>query len=100
MEGDSDTRALHLINSIDELKMDLPDVPDVPAPRLAPTPESIKKLMEKYSNITIGKIYSVSEAAVRKWLNKLDIAREKRIESVISDEEIEKVRTALFNEAK
>jgi integrase len=98
--GDSDTRAVKLINSIDELKIDLPDVPDVPEPELAPTPEAIAKLVEKYSNITIGKIYGVSEAAVRKWLNKLEIVRGRRIESVISDEEIEKIRKNLLLEAK
>jgi len=94
--GDSDTRAVRLINSIDELKIDLPDVPEVPEPGLAPTPEAINKLVEKYSNITIGKIYMVSEAAVRKWLDKLGIVREKRVESAeVTDAEIEKIRKKL-----
>ena len=54
-------------------------------------------LVGQYSNVTIGKIYGISEAAIRKHIKKRAIVREKRIESTdISDEELNTVRTELL----
>jgi hypothetical protein len=69
----------------------------VPAlPRLHPTKEALEKLLPSYSNITIGKIYEISDVAVKKWLDKFGLKREKRIESPdLTDEEIQKIRAEL-----
>ena len=69
----------------------------VPAlPRLHPTKEALEKLLPSYSNITIGKIYEISDVAVKKWLDKFSLKREKRIESPdLTDEEIQKIRAEL-----
>ncbi len=93
--GDADARALHMINSIDELKGKLPDIPE---PELKPTFEALGKLVTKYSNAMIGRIYGgMTEAGVRKWLAKFKIVREKRIESADVDErEIERIRKNLL----
>lgn len=48
---------------------------------LRPPPEVLAGLAERYSNITIGKICLVSEAAVRKWLRDAGIERSRRIVS-------------------
>jgi integrase len=94
--GDSDRRAQELVDSLDELKFDIPEC--VAAERkLVPTEDALRELVDKYSNITIGKIYNnISEAAVRKALRKFGIERTKRIESAdVTDKDIEKIRKAL-----
>ena len=90
--GDADARALDMINSIDELKNELPALPE---PKLKPTFEALGQLVTKYSNATIGQIYGMTEAGVRKWLAKFGIERKKRIESILSEKDIEEVRKEL-----
>ena len=98
-KGKADKRSLELINSIDELKFDIPKVVIPPAPKLKPTKEALTELVDRYSNITISKIYDISEAAIRKHLNKHGIVRTRRIESAdISDKEIEKIRQDLMED--
>ena len=65
-------------------------------PRLYPTKEALEKLLPSYSNIAIGKIYEISDVAVKKWLDKFGLKREKRIESPdLTEEEIQKIRAEL-----
>ncbi len=88
----ADKRALKLMDNIDEFKMELPES----RIKLEPTAEALETLSAKYSNITIGKVYDVTEAGVRKWLTKFGIVREKRIESAdVGDEEIARIKREL-----
>ena len=97
-KGEADKRSLELINSLEELQIKIPEfVP--PAPKLKPTKEALVDLIDKYSNITIGKIYGISSTAIRKHLNKHDIVRVKRIESAdVSDDDIQKIRESLMGD--
>lgn len=96
--GDSDARTMKLVNSISELHYKVPEVV-LPAPVLKPTKEALADLVDRYSNITISKIYDISEAAIRKHLKKHGIIRSQRIESAdLSDEEIEKIRRSLMED--
>lgn len=93
--GDADSRALKLINAMDELKTELP-APKTPEAPLRPDKAQLQKLMETYSNITIGKIYGVSEMAVRKWLAKFGMVRSRIVQSDITDEsELSKIRETI-----
>jgi len=99
-KGDADSRALKLINAMDELKTELPAPNAQPGP-LRPNAKQLKQLVEKYSNVTIGRIYGVSEMAVRKWLDKYAITRKRRIQSDITDEnELAKIREAIHPNGK
>ncbi len=87
--GDADRRAFEYIKSLTELNYELPEVESV----LKPTTEALSYLVQNYSNITIGKVYGISETAVRKWMVKFGIERAVRIESAdVSDKEIEQIR--------
>lgn len=93
--GDADIRALKLMDAMDELNTPLPE-PLVPEDPFRPDKRQLRRLVEKYSNVTIGKIYGVSEMAVRKWLGKSEIVRERTIMSDITDEnELAKIREKL-----
>ena len=92
---DADKRALSMVDRIKEFATPIPEAAK-PLSKLTPTKESLHYLFDKYSNITIGRIYDISEAAVRKWLNKFGLKRTKRIESgEIPKKELEKIRTEL-----
>lgn len=95
--GDSDKRALALVNDLATLKFALPP-PVIPQKALTPTVEALQEFVEKYSNVTIGKVYGITSTAVAKWLKKFGIERTRRIESAdISDDEILAIREALKN---
>ena len=79
---------------MDELKMRIPNVKDTQK-ALRPTPEQLKSFVEEYSNLSIGKIFGVSNVAVKKWMEKFGIVREKRVQSDLSDDEAAKLRTPL-----
>ena len=65
-------------------------------PQLRPTKEALEKLLPTYSNVAIGKIYEISDVAVKKWLDKFGLKREKQILSPdLSDEEIQRIRAEL-----
>ncbi len=91
--GDSDKRALKLINSIDDLNIDIPEIEI----KLTPTKDTLEKLVKEYSNVTIGRIYGgISEAAIRKHLKKHNIERQNRIENHdITDEQIEIIKNKI-----
>lgn len=92
-QGEADARAMEIIGSIEELKFDIPDVPET---KLTPSSEALKELVVKYSNVAIGKIYGISDVAVKKWMKKFGIERTKRIESPdIGEKELEKIRKRL-----
>jgi site-specific recombinase XerD len=91
--GDADKRALKIVSKIKEFNLSVPDVKKVLE---QPDKEQLQRLVDQYSNITIGKIYGVSEAAVRKWMDK-SVLRTRRIESAdISASEIERIRKELL----
>lgn len=63
---------------------------------LKPSKESLERLIPIYSNVAIGKIFGISDVAIKKWLDKFGLKREKRIESPdLSEEEIQKIRAEL-----
>ena len=81
------------MSKIKEFNLSVPDVKKVLE---QPDKEQLQRLVDQYSNITIGKIYGVSEAAVRKWMDK-SVLRTRRIESAdISASEIERIRKELL----
>ena len=91
--GEADKRSLDIINSIDDLDLDIPAV----VKHLKPTTNALEGLVAKYSNITIGKIYGISETAVRKQIKKRGIIRKKRIESAdVDKKKIAKIRKTLM----
>ena len=81
----ADKRALELVSRIEELSIEMPMAMDIEA-KTSPTKDDLEKLVAKYSNVAIGKIYGISETAVRKWLAKFGIKRAIRLESTDLDE--------------
>lgn len=92
---DADKRTLKLVEEIEEFNLRLPEAVET-THRLQPTKEKLTRLSAQYSNIAIGRIYGMTEAAVRKWMVKLDVKRQKRIESPeLTDGEISRIRAEL-----
>ena len=60
-----------------------------------PTSEMLAALTERYSNIAIGKILDVSEAAVRMMLKRAGIRRANRIETRLDDWQATIIRAEL-----
>ena len=90
--GDADQRALKLVESMSELLMEPPEIPKV----LAKDADTLRSLSVKYSNISMGRIYGVSEAAVRKWLDQHGITRPHRVFSDLSEKEALSIREGLL----
>lgn len=64
--------------------------------RIIPTKESLERLILKYSNVAISKIFEISNVAVAHWLARFGLVRPKRLLTPdISDEEIQKIREGL-----
>lgn len=98
-KGDADKRALKIVSRINEFNLPVPEV-KVKNIKLQPTKEKLEKLVNQYSNITIGCIYDISETAVRKWLAKFGIERKVRIESAdLSGDGIDMIRKELLTES-
>ena len=95
-QGEYERRAKKLVDSIDELKVDIPE----PAKeKLRPTKAALEALVTDYSNRTIGKIYGISDVAINKWLKKFGISRDKRvISSDVSEDDILAIRKRLGGE--
>lgn len=90
---EADKRALEIVGKIDELNIPAPEI----VKKLKPEKEALEKLVAKYSNLTIGKIYGISNVAVKKWLDKFGIKRTERIESAdVKAKEIKKIREDLM----
>ena len=65
-------------------------------PKLSPTKEALERLIGRYSNVTIGRIYEMSDVAIKKWMIKFGLSRNRRIFSPqITEEEIIKIREEL-----
>jgi len=63
---------------------------------LRPNVEILVELMKKYSNSTIGKIFGVSDVAVKKWMKNFGIERHRRIiNAALTQEEISAVRKSI-----
>jgi hypothetical protein len=60
-----------------------------------PEPEMLAALTERYSNIAIGKILDVSEAAVRMMLKRAGIRRANRVLSSLDDWQAAIIRAGL-----
>lgn len=72
----------------------------VPAsPELRPTKNALIRLVSVFSNVAIGKIYGISDVAVKKWMRKWDVQRTRRIlSSDLSHDEINQIREELRQE--
>jgi len=94
---EADKRALGIVGKIKEFKMPAPKL----VKKLRPEKEALEGLVGKYSNLAVARIYGISNVAVKKWMDKFGIVREKRIESAnINDGEIEKIRATLLGTVK
>jgi len=62
---------------------------------LRPTAEMLAALTERYSNVAIGKILGVSEAAVRTMLKRAGIERASRILTSLDDWHVAIIRGEL-----
>jgi len=91
----ADQRTLKMIGRIDEFAAPIPDARQL-EPRIVPSACSLEWLSCRYSNVAIGMIYGISEAAVRKWMAKFGVHRKKRIESPgLSESTIPSIRQEL-----
>ncbi len=94
-KGDMDKRNKTLLENMPELNISLPEVETAPE-RLKPTKAGLEKLIQEYSNQTIGLIYGISNVAVKNWMDKFGLLRCKRIESPeLTESEILKIREEL-----
>ncbi|MFZ2658654.1 MAG: tyrosine-type recombinase/integrase [Victivallales bacterium] len=90
---EADKRALGIVGKIKEFRTPPPKL----VKKLRPNEDALEKLVSKYSNLTIARIYGISNVAIKKWLDKFGIVRKKRIESAdVVDEEIERIREELL----
>lgn len=93
--GQADERTKKLIEEITELQIKIPEVFDKPK-KFHPEKQVLEKLVGKYSNLIIARIYGISNVAIKKWMDKFGIHRARRIESAdVSDEEIARIRKSL-----
>ena len=66
------------------------------APKLSPTKEALERLMCHYSNVAIGRVYGMSDVAIKKWMDKFGLARSRRVLSPeLTEDEILKIRQEL-----
>lgn len=94
----SHVRDLEKTKSVEKLQILSASVENiVPAPKkLSPTKEALERLISQYSNVAIGRIYEMSDVAIRKWMVKFGLSRSKRLLSAdLSEEEILKIRQEL-----
>ena len=69
------------------------------SPELRPTKNALIRLVSVFSNVAIGKIYGISDVAVKKWMRKFDVRRTRRIlSSDLSHNEINQIREELRQE--
>jgi len=93
--GDMDKRNKEFFDNMTELQHDIPQI-EVVAARLQPTKEAMQRLINQYSNRTIGIIYNISDVAVKNWMDKFGVMRNSRINSSdISEAEILRIRQEL-----
>ena len=69
----------------------------VPAtPKLSPTKDALERLMHHYSNVALGRIYDMSDVAIKKWMDKFGLVRPHRVLSPeLTEDEILKIRQEL-----
>lgn len=93
--GDMDKRTRELFNNLSELQSDVPVVEIIPK-CLKPTKDALQKLIPLYSNRAIGLIYDISDVAVKNWMMKFGLSRNKRLLSPdLTEEEILNIRKEL-----
>lgn len=63
----------------------------IPISQLPVTRDKLKELIRSQSFVSIGKLFAVSDNAVRKWCDKYNLPRKKNDISQYSDEEWEKI---------
>lgn len=96
LKAESDMRSINAVCNMPELKFSAAEISSTPQEKFQLTKDILEQLIARYSNLTIGKIYKISNVAVKHWLDKFGLKREKRIESAdISDEEIQRIRISL-----
>jgi len=94
-KGERDKKSLNAVRNMPTLKFSPNDIP-IPAKHLTPTEESLGRLVNRYSNIAIGKIFDISNVAVGHWLKKFGLKRTQRLLTPdLSEEEIQRIRQEL-----
>lgn len=96
-QHETDKRARIMMDSMDELQYEIP-IPTESEKVFEPTPEILAKLIPNYSNVDIGRIFGISDVAIKKRMKKHGIRRSKRIISNATDEELEIVRQKLMEQ--
>lgn len=83
------------VEKLDVLSASMENI--VPAtPKLSPTKDALERLMRHYSNVTIGRIYDMSDVAIKKWMDKFGLVRPHRVLSPeLTEDEILKIRQEL-----
>lgn len=93
--GDMDDRCKKLFATMEEINFEVPEEAKKIQP-LRPTPEALSRLVNQYSNRTIGLIYNISDVAVKKWMDKFGVLRSRRVcNNIIEEDEIQKIRQEL-----
>lgn len=93
--GDMDARCKKLFAVTEEINFEVPEEAKKIQP-LRPTPEALSRLVNQYSNRTIGLIYNISDVAVKKWMDKFGVLRSKRVcNKIVEEDEIQKIREEL-----
>lgn len=93
--GDMDARCKKLFAVTEEINFEVPEEAKKIQP-LRPTPEALSRLVNQYSNRTIGLIYNISDVAVKKWMDKFGVLRSKRVcNKIVEEDEIQKIREKL-----
>ena len=94
--GDMDARCKKLFAVTEEINFEVPEEAKKMQP-LRPTPEALSRLVNRYSNRTIGLIYNISDVAVKNWMDKFGVLRSRRVcNKIIEEDEIQKIRQELL----
>lgn len=83
------------VEKLDVLSASMENI--VPAtPKLSPTKDALERLMHHYSNVALGRIYDMSDVAIKKWMDKFGLVRPHRVLSPeLTEDEILKIRQEL-----
>lgn len=93
---EADARALQVVTEIGELNREVPAAVPVAEDLPRPTATSLRRLVTRYSNVAIGRIFGMTSTAVKKHMVRHGIARTERIESPdLTDDDISRIRAEL-----
>ena len=93
--GDMDERNRKVFDNLSEINFGIPEV-TLPPKSLKPPREALQKLVQQYSNRSIGVIYDISDSMVSRWMIKLGVTRTRRIiDNGIEEEAVIRIREEL-----